>query len=79
MCLSDPNGEINEALEEILIIDDNQQLIKNLKLPTSKTKNLQPMRKSQGMNWGWLREKVTERGSAPQSKGGSPTYIINYC
>jgi len=30
MRLSDPNsGEINEVLEEILIIDDNEQLIKS--------------------------------------------------
>lgn len=53
---ADPNSwKINEALEEILIIDDNDQLIKSLKLPTSKTKNLPPVPKSQGMNWGWLR------------------------
>ena len=30
MRLSDPNsGEINQVLEEILIIDDNEQLIKS--------------------------------------------------
>ncbi|MFE1747657.1 hypothetical protein [Coleofasciculus sp. H7-2] len=51
-----PNaGEINEALEDILIVDDNEQLIKGLKVKTSPNKSQKAATsKVQSLNWGWL-------------------------